>query len=230
MKRIKLLGVIVVLLFTAQTSTFAQDSTYLSNEYAKSYALFNTAQRYNDASLMKQALVEMIILNPTDTALLRDLAELYYSNRQFVSSAIVAQDINKIYPNSPIGLEIQALSFQNLKLYDRAVEMYEQLWLYTEDNTVLFQTAYLQYTLQRYDEAKTNMDILESKSTQEDTIQLNKSDGTAQEVKLLAGIENVRGLIALEQGSTDQAKVHFNKAIELSPDFEAPKKSLEGLK
>jgi len=229
MKRIKLFGVIVVLLLTTQISTFAQDSTYVSNEYAKAVAMLNRAERYNDASLMKQALLEMHILDPMDTAVLRNLAELYYNSRQYVSSAMVAQDINKIYPSSPVGLEIQALSYQSLKLYDKAVEMYEQLWLYTEDNIILFQTAYLQYSLERYDEAKTNLEILASKSTEEDLIQLNKSDGTAQEVKILAGIENILGLIDLEQGNNEQAKLHFNKALELSPDFEAPKISLDGM-
>lgn len=229
MKRMKLFALMLVLMLTT-FSGFAQDSTYIANEYAKAVALYQKAQRYNDAGLSKQALLEMSILNPRDTAVLRNLAELYFGNRQYVSSALVAQDINAIYPTSIIGLEIQALSYENLRLYDKAVENYEKIWLQTEDIYILFQISYLQYTLQRFEESKNNLKILETKIGAEDMVQLNTSDGNSQEVKMMAAIENVRGLIALEQGNNDEARGHFNKALELSPDFESPKISLDGIK
>lgn len=228
MKRIKLFGVLLVLMLSAQV-TFAQDSTYLSNEYSKALALYQKAQRYNDASLSKQALVELSILSPRDTAVLRNLAELYFGNGQYVSSALVAQDINAIYPTSIIGLEIQALSYENLRLYDRAVENYEKLWLQTEDIYILFQIAYLQYTLERFEESTNNLKILEGKISDEDLVQLNTSNGGSQEVKMKAAIENVRGLIALEKGDNEAAKTHFNTALTLSPDFESPRLSLDGM-
>lgn len=230
MKRIKLFGVVVALMFSTQLNSLAQDSTYLSNEYAKALATYQRAQRYNDALLSKQALVEMSVLSPRDTSVLRSLAELYYNNRQFISSAIVAQDINAIYPTSIVGLEIQALSFENLRLYDKAVENYEKLWLQTEDKYVLFQIAYLQYSIDRFEESKNNLAILISKTTDEDMVQLNKSDGNVQDVKMMAAIENVKGLIAVAQGDNEVARGHFNKALELSPEFESPKLSLDEMK
>lgn len=230
MKRIKLFGVVVALMFSTQLNSLAQDSTYLSNEYAKALATYQRAQRYNDALLSKQALVEMSVLSPRDTSVLRSLAELYYNNRQFISSAIVAQDINAIYPTSIVGLEIQALSFENLRLYDKAVENYEKLWLQTEDKYVLFQIAYLQYSIDRFEESKNNLAILISKTTDEDMVQLNKSDGNVQDVKMMAAIENVKGLIAVAQGNNEVARGHFNKALELSPEFESPKLSLDEMK
>jgi len=210
--------------------TYAQDSTYIANEYNKAVLLYQKAQRYNDTELSKQALLEMSLMNPTDTAVLRTLAELYFSNRQFVSSALVAQDINIVDPTSIVGLEIQALSYENLRLYDKAVENYEKLWLQTEDIYILFQISYLQYTLERFEESRNNLKILESKIKADDMVQLNTSDGNSQEVKMMAAIENVRGLIELERGNNEEAKTHFNKALELSPDFESPKISLEGIK
>ena len=230
MKRIKLFVVVVALMFSTQLNSLAQDSTYLSNEYAKALATYQRAQRYNDALLSKQALVEMSVLSPRDTSVLRSLAELYYNNRQFISSAIVAQDINAIYPTSIVGLEIQALSFENLRLYDKAVENYEKLWLQTEDKYVLFQIAYLQYSIDRFEESKNNLAILISKTTDEDMVQLNKSDGNVQDVKMMAAIENVKGLIAVAQGDNEVARGHFNKALELSPEFESPKLSLDEMK
>ena len=142
MKRTKVFGIVVALMIGSLNFLQAQDSAYVSNEYAKAVALYQRAQRYNDGVLQKQALMEMSILTPRDTAVLRSLAELYYNNSQFISSALVAGDINSIDPTSIVALEIQALSFENLRLYDKAVENYEKLWLQTDDSNVLYQVCY----------------------------------------------------------------------------------------
>ena len=229
MRRIKLFGLVLTMLLGSHALVQAQDSTYISNEYAKAVAMYQRAQRYNDGVLQKQALMEMAVLSPRDTAVLRSLAELYYNNGQFISSALVAGDMNTVDPTSVIALEIQALSFENLRLYDKAVENYEKLWLQTDDNNVLYQIAYLQYSLKRYEESNNNLAILDSKITDDTGITLNKSDGTAQEVKMKAAMDNLRGLISYDQGKTDEAKGFFQSALNRSPDFEAPKLSLEGM-
>jgi tetratricopeptide (TPR) repeat protein len=227
MKRTKVFGIVVALMIGSLNFLQAQDSAYVSNEYAKAVALYQRAQRYNDGVLQKQALMEMSILTPRDTAVLRSLAELYYNNSQFISSALVAGDINSIDPTSIVALEIQALSFENLRLYDKAVENYEKLWLQTDDSNVLYQVCYLQFSLKRYDEAINNLNILNSKISDDTNITLNKSDGTTQMVKMKAAMANLRGLIAKDQDQPDQAKQFFQNALALSPDFEAAKLSLE---
>ncbi len=55
-------------------SSFAQDSTYLSNEYAKALAVYNVAQMYNDVEVQKAALYDMLVLSPYDSSALRTLA------------------------------------------------------------------------------------------------------------------------------------------------------------
>lgn len=229
MKRIKLFGLVLTLMLASQVILTAQDSTYMANEYAKAQALYQKGQRYNDALIQKQALIELSILTPRDTAVLRTLAELYYNNNQFVSSALVAQDMNAIDPTNILALEIQALSFESLRLYDKAVENYEKLWLQSENNQVLYQISFLQYSLKRFPEAMNNLTILDTKVSDE-MIQLSKSDGNIQEVKFKAAMENLRGLIALEQGNTEEAQKYFQSALSISPDFEAPQMSLEGMK
>ncbi|WP_268121947.1 tetratricopeptide repeat protein [Roseivirga pacifica] len=229
MKRIKLFGFILVLLASAEVAVLAQDSTYVSNEYAKAMAVYQRAQRYNDAALTKQALVDMSILAPRDTGILRSLAELYYNNQQYVSSAMAAADITRIYPNSLVGIEIQALSYENLRLYDKALEQYEKLWLTTDDNNVLYQMAYLQYSIKRYTEAITNIDILATKITDESTVTLSKSDGNVQEIKFSAALKNLKGLVFSAQGNKEEARKLFNEALAINPDFDAAKSSLAEL-
>ncbi len=225
MNKIKLLILTGLLTFSSQMA-FAQDSVYVNNEYAKSLALYNRALRYNDISVSKQALIEMSILTPRDTAILRSLAELYFGEGQYVSSAMVSLDMLSLQSNNTVALELAALSYENLRLYDKAIENYEGLWLATDNNSILYQVSYLQYLQKRIEEANSNLTILESKLGPSEKIVLSKQDGSVQEVNFAAAIQNLRGLIAQEQGNKEAAIAYFTKAIEISPDFEAPKTNL----
>ncbi|GHE68891.1 MULTISPECIES: tetratricopeptide repeat protein [Roseivirga] len=228
MMKFRLLLMALVLTLSSQIS-FAQDSTYISNEYAKAVALYNRAQRYNDGVLTRQALMEMAILSPRDTSVLRSLAELYFNNGQYVSSAMVSMDMVKLHPNNMVALEIAALSYESLRLYDKAIEQYEAMWLNTENTTILYQITYLQYMIDRYEEAKANLNILQSKIKDGDKISLSKQDGSVQEVAFAAALQNLRGLIAKDQGNVEAARTHFTKALEITPEFEAAKNSLAEL-
>lgn len=228
MRKVKFFTLLFVLTLGSQC-VMAQDSTYLSNEYAKALALFDKSQKYNDAVLSKHALYEILILNPNDSSALRSLSELYYNSSQFTSSALVGMDFLQRYPNNMVALEVIALSYENLRLYDKAIEYYQKMWLKNDDSNILYQIAYLQYSLQRYDESKANLAIIDTKVKDEDKIALSKSDGTVQEVSFKAAVLNLKGLIAVEQGENDQAKIFFGSAIKLNPDFETAKKSLEAL-
>lgn len=228
MKKFKLLFLALFLTLASQAS-FAQDSAYVNNEYAKAMALYNRAQRYNDGVVSRQALMEMAILNPRDTSVLRSLAELYLGNNQFVSSAMVAMDMLGLHPSNVVAMEIAAVSYENLRLYDKAVEQYESMWLATDNVTILYQVSYLQYLLDRFDESNSNLDIIASKLKPNETILLSKKDGNTQEVKFAAAIENLRGLIAVDKGEKENARGFFTKALEISPDFEAAQDGLQGL-
>lgn len=228
MKKIKFF-VLALGLMLVSVSAMAQDSTYISNEYAKALALFDKSQKYNDALMTKHALFEILILSPNDSSAMRSLSELYYNSSQYTSSALVALDMLEKYPNYDVAMEIVALSYQNLRLYDKAVEYYEKLWLKTDDINVQYQIAYLQYSLKRFTESETNLAIMDSKVTLEDKVTLNKSDGTIQEVPFAAAIANLRGLMAVEEGKNEEAKAYFTKALSISPDFDTAKNSLEAL-
>jgi len=229
MKKIKLLFLALFLGFVGQEA-MAQDSAYVNNEYAKAMALYNRAQRYNDLTVSKQALLEMTLLNPGDTSVLKSLAEIYFGNGQFVSSAMVAMDMINLHPNNLFALEVAAVSYENLRLYDKAIEQYEAMWLATDNSTILYQVSYLQYLLDRYDQANSNLGILTGKVAADEVIGLAKEDGSTQEVKFSAAVENLKGLIALDQGNKEKARGHFTKALEISPEFEAAQNSLNGLK
>jgi len=207
-------------------ASFGQDSTYLSNEYAKAMAVYNQAQLYNDIEVQKAALYDMLVLDPGDSSVMRTLSEYYYNNRRYTSSALVAMDLLKKYPGNMVATEIAALSYEQLRIYDKAIEYYQEMWLKLDDNNILYQIAYLQYSIKRYEEANTNIGILESKLKDDAIITLTKQDGSTQDVKFKAALKNLSGLMSLDQGNKEDAKARFNEALTLSPDFEAAKMGL----
>lgn len=227
MKRIKFLVVVCVLF--ASTRAIAQDSTYISNEYAKAVAVYQLAQKYNDQEATKDALLELLVLNNRDSTVLRGLSEFYYNNRRFTSSALVALDFLEKYPGNLVATEIVALSYEQLRLYDKAIEYYQPIWLATENINILYQIAYLQYSLKRHTEALTNLQIVDEKVKAEDMVQLNTNSGQVQQVAFKAAILNLRALIAIEQGNKEEAKSLLNQALQLSPEFEAAKTALDDL-
>jgi tetratricopeptide (TPR) repeat protein len=228
MKKMKYWMIVVVMFFS--TISFAQDSTYLSNEYAKARAIYNQAQLYNDVEVQKNALYDMIVLSPYDSSVMRSLTEFYYNNRKYTSSALVAMDFLKKYPGNILALEVAALSYEQLRLYDKSLEYYQEMWLQTDNNNILYQISYLQYALKRYNESKNNVAILITKVKEDDEIVITKQDGTTQEVKFAAALKNLEGLVALEEGNSEAAKTFFTAALTLNPDFEGAKLSLAAIK
>lgn len=227
MRRIKFL--VMMCAFFASTGAMAQDSTYISNEYTKAVATYQLAQKYNDQEATKQALLDLMVLNGRDTTVMRSLAEFYYNNRRYTSSALVALDFLEKFPGNMIATEIVALSYEQLRLYDKAIEFYQPMWLRTENINILYQIAYLQYSLKRYTESLNNLQIVDGKVKVEDKVQLNTTNGQVQEIAFKAAILNLRALIAVEQGNTAEAKTLLTQALQLSPDFEAAKNKLDEL-
>jgi len=232
MKRIKFL--MAGIMMCISTAAFSQttnktDSTVFAFSRAKALAVYQQAQKYNDALMTKQALYDLLVLNNTDSTVMRGLAELYYQNGQFTSSALVSLDFLEKYPGNLIATEIVALSYEQLRLYDKAIEYYQPMWLKTENINILYQIAYLQYSLKRYAEANNNLGIVDSKLADDATIQLNTNSGAVQEVKFKAAVLNLRAMIAADQGDKAAAKGFLNQALALSPDFEAAKAQLDEL-
>ncbi len=225
MRRIKFL-MVGVMLFTI-TGLKAQDSTFFANEYTKGLALLRKAQEFSDIDMEKQALYDLLILNEGDTTVLQSLTQMYYNTGNFTSSLLVSLSYLKLYPGNLLAIEIAALCYEQLRLYDKAVQYYEDLYLREQSIEVLYQIAFLQYTLQRFEESLNNVKILETKADGAKNLTLSKRDNTTQEVPFRAALLNIKGLISMQQGNKEEAIVHFNEALKIAPDFEAPQTSLE---
>ncbi|SEJ73920.1 Tetratricopeptide repeat-containing protein [Cyclobacterium xiamenense] len=192
--------------------------------------IYALAMRYNDVSVAKMKLYELMERNPRNLSYPETLARLYFEMEQYGSSALVALDILERNDKSITGLEVAAFSLEQLGALERALPHFESLHLLSGDLFSLYKTGYLQYTLKKYEEAlnSVNMLIKDSKSS-EQKLNFPMGENNMQEVSMRAAAQNLKGLIYKDQGSNEEAKAAFEEALVLSPEFQLAKENLAEL-
>lgn len=218
MKRV---AVGLVFMLVALGFAKAQDSPQNTPEFKRNKLIFDMASTFNDPAVARMALYNMIAIDSKNPALLDSLALVYYEFQNYASAAIVSQETLRRNPNNSLLLELSAVCYENLGLPERALNQYESLYLKQSNPLTLYKIAFLQLQLKRYVEANTSADILLSKpELKEQMLVFPKSDNTSQQVSMHAAVYNLKGLVAKDQGKTEEAKSFFDKALELNPDFE----------
>lgn len=194
---------------------------------AADQAALQVAMRYSDQSMAKTKLYDLMIRNPENTRYMEALANIYFDNSQFPSAALVAMDLLQLNDKNVGALEIAAYSLEQLGALDRALPHFESLYLLTGDNFSLYKSAFIQYNIQRYEEAMNSVNMLVKNAKADEKIGFPKSQTETQEVSMKAAALNLKGLIYLDQNSKEEAKTAFNEAISLDPSFEQAKENLK---
>jgi len=241
MMKMKYAVLILLLCMVAQNISLAQETapatpaTPPSSESNKARnevdnRIYSLAMRYNDPSVAKLKLYELMERNPGNLAYAETLASMYFEMEQYGSAALVSLDLLERNDKSLTGLEVAAFSLEQLGALERALPHFESLHLLSGDLFSLYKAGYLQYTLKKYDEAlnSVNMLIKDNKAA-EQNLNFPKGENEMQEVSMAAAAENLKGLIYKDQGSAVEAKTAFEAALALSPDFELAKENLAGM-
>lgn len=198
--------------------------------YRLNVGAFNRAMKYNDNFAANQALYNLCVLDPQNDSLLFRLGYRYFESQRYLSAALVCGDAIMLNPENLAAYEVRALSLEQIGAQDKALEDYESLYLRNNNINTLYKIVVLQIDLERYNESKTNLDILLSKKEVEDIkyyFPINENE--EQEVPLRAALHNLKGVVAREQGNIVEARKQFNIALEISPDFVVPKTNLQDL-
>jgi tetratricopeptide (TPR) repeat protein len=200
----------------------------MTQHFAMKYA---AAVQWNDYDVAKDALYDLIILNPGNDSLIYDLAIFYYQNQKYPSAVMVSQELLKRNPKNVSALEIAAVGYESLGVPDRALQSYESLYLLNNNPATLYKMAFLQYRLKRYKESGTSVDILMANKEVE-TLKITYNDATnkAKEYTMKVALLNLKGMIATEQGDKVSAKKFFDSALAIAPDFALAKENLAKLK
>lgn len=211
-------------------SLVAQNTPQTLPEFQRNKQIFEMASAFNDPSVARMALYNMIAIDSKNPALIDSLALLYYEFQNFASAAIVSQEALRRSPGNALMLELSAVCYENLGLPDRALNQYETLYLKQNNPLTLYKIAFLQLQVKHFVEANTSADILLGKpELKEQMIVFPKGENDTQQVSMHAALYNLKGLAAQQQGNNEQAKAMFNKALEVAPDFEIALKNVQAL-
>jgi tetratricopeptide (TPR) repeat protein len=227
MKRGVMFAIAVSFFYMANGQNRDIQKTQLYQHYQMKYIFGN---KYNDGEVAKDALYSMIAMDPNDDSLKMRLCYYYFDRNQFASSLFVSLDLISRHPGHTDALRINALSYENMGVRDKAVEAYESLYLNTNEIGVLYQLSLLQFELERFNECKTNLDIL-IKDPQSKALKLNfaKNEKEQQEITLAAAAYNVKGMIEKKLGNKSEAIQFLEKALELDPEFVLASQNLDDL-
>lgn len=227
--KINFISCILIAFVFATTTAVAQDAASKESEtYKQQVAVYQNALKFNDVSVAKNAIYNMMAINPSDASLLDSLAYFYFDYQQYPSSLLVARDILAKNSNHLPALEIQAVSFEKLGLYEKALSAYESLYLKRNNPYTLYKIGILQFDLKRHTESKTSLEILlADKAVDELNVVLTEQGAQEQkEIPMKAALHNFQGLNNLELGDKEAAKANFEAALQLAPDYKMAKDNL----
>ena len=224
------IAVVLTLMSVASMSEVKAQNTDIQNtQLYKLYQMkYVFGRKYNDVDVSKDALYSMIAMDPNDDSLKMVLCYYYFDQNQFASSLFVSLDLLSRNPDNEDALRINAMSYENMGVRDKAIDAYESLYLKTSEVTLLYQAAMLQFELERYNECKSSLDIL-LKDPQAKAIKLSfaKNETEQQEVTLEAAAYNMKGMLEKQQGNKADAKTYFEKALEVNPEFVLASQNLQ---
>lgn len=193
---------------------------------ASDQAAYQLALRFNDISVAKNSLYNLIVRNPEDIRYVEMLGSVYYEAGQSMSAALVSMEVLKVNDKSITSLEIAANSLEQVGALEKSLPYFESLYLISGDNFSLYKSGFIQYSLKKYPEALNSMNMLVKNAKPDEKVGFPKSQVETQEVSMKAAALNLKGMIYLDQGSKTEAKAAFEEAISLDPEFDLAKENL----
>ena len=188
------------------------------------------AKQYSDISVVKSSMMRLVLLEGENSTYKDSLAFIYFQERAYPSSFIASQEVLKRDPNNVKMMEVQAFSLESIGAYDKAVEAFKKLFAKTNNNYYGFSQANLQYILKDYSGAyATLLQVEKLNDTGNYTVSYAINQTHKQEIELIAAIQYLKGLCAVQLKNNPVAKASFEKALTTQPDFVLAKESLENL-
>lgn len=188
------------------------------------------AKQYNDISVVKSSMMRLVLLEGENSTYKDSLAFIYFQERAYPSSFIASQEVLKRDPNNVKMLEVQAFSLESIGAYDKAVESFKKLFAKTNNNYYGFSQANLQYVLKDYSGAyATLLQVEKLNDTGNYTVSYAINQTHKQEIELIAAIQYLKGLCAVQLKNNPVAKASFEKALTTQPDFVLAKEALGNL-
>ena len=220
-------NLIYILTFIITTSVIAQQSSTVAFEKSK----LQLAKSFGDDGVVTASIYNIIALEGPQSTYKDSLAYIYFSEREYVSCFLVTNDLLKSKPENIELLEMNAVSLESMGALDKAIEAYQNIFEKTNNNYQGYKLASIQFRTGKNEEAYATIkkaDLLPDDGTLKMTFQVNENYN--QNIALKPSIAYLEGLIAQSLTKIPDAKICYERAIQLSPDFVLAKSKLEILK
>jgi tetratricopeptide (TPR) repeat protein len=190
------------------------------------WSIYNNALNFGDLDVAKNALYHIISLQPENRKLYDSLATLYFSAGAYNQSLLTCE---KATPTTQIA-EIKAYSLRNLGDIKSALPLFEELYKNSSSAEHGYQVATIQFALKRLGECvETASKIINDPEAKKLQVVITTGQDQSMKVSYYAAALNLRGVVYMELGKKDPARVEFQKAIAEEPEFTLAKKNLESL-
>jgi len=220
-------NLIYIFTFVLATTAIAQNTTSIAFEKQK----LQLAKTYNDEAIITSAMYNIIALEGPNSTYKDSLAYIYFNERSYVSCFLVLNELLKSKPENVEYLEMNAISLESMGAVDKSKEAYESLLAKSNNNYHAYKLAGLQFRMNKGEDAYATIkkaDALPDTETINVTFQVNQNYN--QNIALKAAISYLEGIIAESLGKSIEAKVCYERAVQLSPDFVLAKSKLEIIK
>ncbi|MBI9041413.1 hypothetical protein [Lutibacter sp.] len=216
-------NILYLFTFILTASVIAQTTNNLDLEKQK----LKEALKYGDKTVAANSMFSLIALEGPTSTYRDSLAYLYFNERNFVSCFLVTNDLLKNNPENVDILEMNAISLESIGALEKAIEKYKSLLIKSNNNYHAYKIAGLQFAMNKFDEALVSVkkaDQLSDKAEVNVNFQVNKNYN--QNVPLKPAIAYLQGLIELNLDKKAEAKLSFQRALKLFPEFTLAKSKL----
>lgn len=196
---------------------------------------FELAMKIGDYAAAIDIQYQIIGKDPKNVNKIFKLAELYFDTEQFalcINTCYIALEKNNKHRKS---WQMLAVCYQKENNSTGALLAYNKLDSLYPDAYNKYQKATLLFEKQRYQESLNELQLIINDSTTikrtiNITFQNEQKKSTQQTVSLQAAAYNMAGFILMNHDEKAKAKVLFERALAINPDFQLAIGNLSNLK
>ena len=190
--------------------------------------VISTAKRISDPSVATYSMYKLIALEGQNSTYKDTLTYIYYSSRKYGSCFLMANEVLKRDPKNVAIIELKASSLESLGAVDKAMEVYAELFSLSNNNYHGYNLSKLQLSMNKFEDAYTTIKKVETlNDSGQVKVNFTINQSHTQQIELLAAIPYLKGLIEEKLKKNPEAKLSYEKALKIQPEFILAKEKLD---
>lgn len=192
--------------------------------------IISKAKRIGDPVVASYSMYKLIALEGENSTYKDSLTYMYYSAGKYGSCFMMANEVLKREPKNQDILELKASSLESLGALDKAMEVFAELFALSNNNYHGYNLSKLQLSIKKFEDAYTTIKKVEGlNDSGKVSVTFSINQTHTQQIELIAAIPYLKGLIEEELDKNEEAKLSYQKALKIQPEFVLAKENLDRL-